>query len=604
MLDIQDIRKKVLIKYPLFGSFLANLPFIEDYTGISNGRLTAPKDDNAIYYNPDYINRLNEKQQIAFFAHEISHVVLKHSERGLDKDPELWERACDASINGNLKKDGLELAEGMIEREDALLYSEEELYEIIKREEKNSINKKENKTSDKKQKEYQDNLNNSENENLNQHNSGNENLNQHNSGNENPNQHNSGNENPNQHNFGNEDPNQNNSGNGNPNQNNSENGDPNQNNSRKVDSNQYNSGNGNPNQNNSGNGNPNQNNSGNGDPNQYNSGNGNPNQNNSGNGNPNQNNSGNGDPNQNNSRKVNSNQNNSGNGNPNQNNSRKVDSNQYNSGNGNPNQNNSGNGDPNQNNFRKVDNDQNTLKEADKKHINVTNKNSEIIDANSFFEKARQDRIENLKKLRNNLVKQALKANPNNDYKNISANNIDEVTKLVDWRRLLEDNCRIDKDWTYQNATIEYGVLTPHMEDLPRPTVEILLDTSGSINTQLLRNFLKECLGILAYSKIKVGCFDDDFYGFQEVRNKTDIENFPLKGGGGTNFDIAVRAFSKDADNKIIFTDGLADMPNVSAKIIWVVFGKDKINPLGGKVIYINENQYEDLNKSTSVIRR
>lgn len=45
-------------------------------------------------------------------------------------------------------------------------------------------------------------------------------------------------------------------------------------------------------------------------------------------------------------------------------------------------------------------------------------------------------------------------------------------------------------------------------------------------------------------------------------------------------------------------------MPKISVKIIWVVFGKDKINPLGGNVLYINENQYNDLNKSTSVIRR
>lgn len=394
MFDIQDIRKKVLIKYPPFGSFLANLPFIEDYTCLYKGKPTAATDGNAIHFHPDFINSLNEKQQIAIFAHEISHVVLKHLERRTGKDPELWNIACDASINGNLKKDGLELVEGMIERDDALLFSEEELYEIIKDEEKNNNNKKR------------------------------------------PQPHVS-----------------------------HDSWDNNQNNSSKTDS-------------------------------------------------------------------------------------------------------------------------------------------SKTIDANSFFEKARQDRIENLKKLKENLVKQALETNPNKDYKNNSINNIDGATRLVDWRRLLENNCRIDKDWTYQNATIEYGVLTPHMEDLPRPTIEILLDTSGSINTQLLRNFLKECLGILTYSKIKVGCFDDDFYGFQEVRNKNDIENFSLKGGGGTNFDIAVKAFSKDADNKIIFTDGLADMPNVSAKIIWVVFGKDKINPLGGKVIYINENQYEDLNKNTSVIRR
>ena len=128
MFDIQDIRKKVLIKYPPFGSFLANLPFIEDYTCLYKGKPTAATDGNAIHFHPDFINSLNEKQQIAIFAHEISHVVLKHLERRTGKDPELWNIACDASINGNLKKDGLELVEGMIERDDALLFSEEELY--------------------------------------------------------------------------------------------------------------------------------------------------------------------------------------------------------------------------------------------------------------------------------------------------------------------------------------------------------------------------------------------------------------------------------------------------------------------------------------------
>ena len=142
MFDIQDIRKKVLIKYPPFGSFLANLPFIEDYTCLYKGKPTAATDGNAIHFHPDFINSLNEKQQIAIFAHEISHVVLKHLERRTGKDPELWNIACDASINENLKLDGLELTPGMIKREDALLYSEEELYEIIL--EENRHNKKQN----------------------------------------------------------------------------------------------------------------------------------------------------------------------------------------------------------------------------------------------------------------------------------------------------------------------------------------------------------------------------------------------------------------------------------------------------------------------------
>lgn len=34
-------------------------------------------------------------------------------------------------------------------------------------------------------------------------------------------------------------------------------------------------------------------------------------------------------------------------------------------------------------------------------------------------------------------------------------------------------------------------------------------------------------------------------------------------GGGGTNFDVTVNAFSRRCENKIIFTDGYASMPNI-----------------------------------------
>ena len=52
---------------------------------------------------------------------------------------------------------------------------------------------------------------------------------------------------------------------------------------------------------------------------------------------------------------------------------------------------------------------------------------------------------------------------------------------------------------------------------------EIVLDTSGSIDDKLLRNFLRECKNILNFYKIKVGCFDTKFYGFTEIKNMKDI---------------------------------------------------------------------------------
>ena len=96
-------------------------------------------------------------------------------------------------------------------------------------------------------------------------------------------------------------------------------------------------------------------------------------------------------------------------------------------------------------------------------------------------------------------------------------------------------------------------------------------------------------------SKVKVGCFDTQFYGFTEIRNAHDIDNLPFNGNGGTDFDVAVNAFTKRVENKIIFTDGDANMPRKSLNVIWVVFGSRKINPAGGKVIHIDDKQLKRL---------
>ena len=66
-------------------------------------------------------------------------------------------------------------------------------------------------------------------------------------------------------------------------------------------------------------------------------------------------------------------------------------------------------------------------------------------------------------------------------------------------------------------------------------------------------------------------------------------------GGGGTDFDVAVGAFSRRVENKIIFTDGEASMPDMPLDAIWIVFSETQINPRGGKVIYINQEQLDKL---------
>ena len=214
------------------------------------------------------------------------------------------------------------------------------------------------------------------------------------------------------------------------------------------------------------------------------------------------------------------------------------------------------------------------------------------------FKQNRIKRKQQLEELREILSKQSIGAGDETNEQIIKVDNIGISDELIDWRRLLRETITYDVDWSYRNASIEDGVLTPYLEDIPKPETEIVLDTSGStIDENLLRNFLRECKSILKSSKIKVGCFDTKFYGFTEIRNINDIDNMEFVGGGGTDFNAAVNAFSQRVENKIIFTDGYADMPNKYLDAIWIVFGNVTIKPKGGKVIQISLESLYNINQ-------
>ena len=169
---------------------------------------------------------------------------------------------------------------------------------------------------------------------------------------------------------------------------------------------------------------------------------------------------------------------------------------------------------------------------------------------------------------------------------------------LIDWRKLLRQAVKYDEEWTRKNARMRDGYFRHRIEQIPIPETEILLDTSGSVSEGLLKNFLRECKNILDNSKVKVGCFNTEFHGFTELRRPEDIDQMSFPIGGGTDFDVAVGAFSRRVSNKIIFTDGEADMPKETVRnVIWVVFGNEQINPKGGKVINITGEQLRKLNQ-------
>lgn len=160
----------------------------------------------------------------------------------------------------------------------------------------------------------------------------------------------------------------------------------------------------------------------------------------------------------------------------------------------------------------------------------------------------------------------------------------DSIAGLSD---MLQESVNLDFDW-FPGDTIRNGILRHEFRSYPVPYAEILIDTSYSVDEAMLRSFIRACKALMRNAVISVGCFDTKFYGFTQIHSIRDIETMTFQGGGGTDFNVAIRAFTGDAENQIIFTDGYGLMPDLRCDAIWVVYGTYAVHPKGGRVIYVD----------------
>ena len=124
--DITPIKRKMLVKYPFFGSVIAGVDYKEKKSvDISE------TDGETIYYNPDSLFGFTNEEQTFIFAHEVCHIAFDHILRSKGKDPKLWNIATDAVINQFLKRDGLQPIEHAIDIAEAINYDAEQLYEKL-----------------------------------------------------------------------------------------------------------------------------------------------------------------------------------------------------------------------------------------------------------------------------------------------------------------------------------------------------------------------------------------------------------------------------------------------------------------------------------------
>lgn len=104
-LSMMDKAKtRMLFKHLFFATVIVSTPFIE-----TKKYPRAATNMKVVYWNPDFFATLTLEVVMFVIAHEIFHILLKHGLRRLQRDPEIWNCACDYYINAKLKEYGYTL---------------------------------------------------------------------------------------------------------------------------------------------------------------------------------------------------------------------------------------------------------------------------------------------------------------------------------------------------------------------------------------------------------------------------------------------------------------------------------------------------------------
>ena len=234
--------------------------------------------------------------------------------------------------------------------------------------------------------------------------------------------------------------------------------------------------------------------------------------------------------------------------------------------------------------------------------------NESQFDERSEFQENRQERRERARRNMERMRDQELKKSESG---NIEFGDVGEAKPILDWKLLLRREVeKTETIWSQRRSIAEnnyaYRLEENDVED--QAETEVMIDVSGSVSLEMVKAFLRQLKPILKESKLKVGCFNEKFWGMVEIKSNKDIDNFkiPSAARGDSawteDWDLAVRSFSKKREvNKIVFTDGEpcpGTLPKEDLKgtnVIWLVYSNRDFHPCCGKVIDVYPKDLQNL---------
>jgi len=126
---VRNARAALIMTRPFYGVLVSQVT-----AKMSWDHPTAATNSVTHFFNPKFIADLSPAKVKGTQAHETEHDARHHSTRRGNRDPRLWNEACDYEINPDLIDEGFELPEGFLYREDFRGLVAEEIYRILQNE--------------------------------------------------------------------------------------------------------------------------------------------------------------------------------------------------------------------------------------------------------------------------------------------------------------------------------------------------------------------------------------------------------------------------------------------------------------------------------------
>jgi len=131
-----EVYQKAAMWLALNRSLFAQMMYAVPNYVVSDASIpTAATTGKERYFSKEFMDSLpNDKQRVFVLMHEIMHDMLMHKPRMGNRDPDIWNIACDIKINNLLEQSGVEAPKGAILHLDGERFhgkSEEEIYDKL-----------------------------------------------------------------------------------------------------------------------------------------------------------------------------------------------------------------------------------------------------------------------------------------------------------------------------------------------------------------------------------------------------------------------------------------------------------------------------------------